>query len=123
MKALILSLWLLAGTSQASDISLRIGESINIAGNTVSCTGVAPYQLSPCTRARATPKRELYNLARSMGVGNCFIFNNGAYYGVMDSSGKQISMSYECQGSDGEYCEAPVNGLIQLACELKKCGN
>lgn len=122
MKKLLLGLFI-AGSVQASNVVLFVGESISLGSDTVSCvarTNSSGNQ-SSCAIARTMSKQELYTRARSTGLGGCFIFNNGDYYGVIDNSGSQISMTYHCPDANGGYCEAPVKGLIQLACELKKC--
>jgi hypothetical protein len=124
MKKMILGLFLLASSSQAADIFLSSGQSIILGNTTVSCmAGPQPTGMSSCAIARSMAKEDLYMRARTIGVGGCYIFNNGDYYGVIDYTGKQISMTYDCSGSYGGYCEAPVKGLIQLACDLRKCRN
>ncbi len=122
MKKFILGMIFVASTAQASDIYLSSGQSIVLGSQTISCMGSPQHDgQSACTITKRLSKIELYNRARNVGVGGCYIFNNGYAFGVMDSRGKQISMTYMCDNPDGEYCEAPVKGLIQLACELGKC--
>jgi hypothetical protein len=122
MKKIISMMCLLVSSTYANDIYLTPGEMVRLNNVTVSCVSSLPQNSTAlCRSMRNMSKENLFYRARTVGVGGCFIFNNGDYYAVMDSSGTQISMTYKCKDTYGGYCEAPVNGLIQLTCELGKC--
>jgi hypothetical protein len=115
----------LSALSFASDIYLSVGQTINVRGTTVTCGSNhgGGHGAPSCARLRLMDKEQIFQIAKRSGIGGCFIFNNGEYYGVMDEYGQQISQTYHCPDVSypGGYCDRPVNGLIQLACELNRC--